>query len=344
MRGIFRRGSRLELVAGLGIALAMPALTVAAASAQGVSTTTTLAATTTQAGEVSPPATCTLTNLAVVVTGNAGVPAGTVNIEDGVGTGALQLASAALDATGQAAFVLDLPDGPHSLTAVYAGNTAFQNSASTASSVTISSQCDSTFVVAAYNPTQPPTTLTTLSLTAGQAGTVAVAVAPSQAYLASLTAPAFITLSCSGLPDQAGCTVTPENVEISPGQLAGATSTMVFQTYAASTSSISPAPRPGKNSNRIAWAFLLPGALGLGGLAWGARRRRWLTRLSLVALVGLVILMGTTGCNPRYGYENRGPVPNPPTPAGTYTIKVTAQSSNGVTATTQSSSFVLIVK
>jgi hypothetical protein len=40
VRGIVRRGLRLELVAGLGIALAMPAL----AAAAGVATTTTLTA------------------------------------------------------------------------------------------------------------------------------------------------------------------------------------------------------------------------------------------------------------------------------------------------------------
>jgi hypothetical protein len=62
-----------------------------------------------------------------------------------------------------------------------------------------------------------------------------------------------------------------------------------------------------------------------------------------VALVCLVTLLGTTGCNPRYGYEHHGPIPNPPTPAGTYTVTVTAQSNNGVTAITQNTTFVLTV-
>jgi hypothetical protein len=63
-----------------------------------------------------------------------------------------------------------------------------------------------------------------------------------------------------------------------------------------------------------------------------------------MALVGVVTMLGATGCNPRYGYEHHGPEPNPATPAGTYTVKVTAQSSNGVTATLRSTSFVLTVK
>ena len=118
---------------------------------------------------------------------------------------------------------------------------------------------------------------------------------------------------------------------------------MVIQTYAASTVKATPPTPPGSRSNPIAWAFLLPGALSLGGLAFGARRRRWLFRLSLVALIGLVTLLGTTACNPRYYYLNHAPPKNPGTPAGTYTVTVTAQSSNGVTALTHSTTFVLKV-
>ena len=118
---------------------------------------------------------------------------------------------------------------------------------------------------------------------------------------------------------------------------------MVIQTYAASTVKATPPTPPGSRANPIAWAFLLPGVLGLGGLAFGARRRRWLSRLSLVALVGLVTLLGTTACNPRYDYEHHGPSSNPATPAGTYNVTVTGQSSNGVTAITHSTTFVLVV-
>jgi len=253
----------------------MSALTVVAAQAQSVNTTTTL---TEQPGAS---ATCptqgltvALTNLTVAVTGNTGVPSGTVSIMDGTGSTAVQLASAALDPTGQASFGFYLADGAHSLSAVYAGNTTFIGSTSAPVAVTISSQCDSTFVVAAYNPTQPPTNLTTLTLTPGQSGTATITVTPSQEFVSALKAPAFITLSCSGLPDQASCSFTPENLEILPSQDGGVSSSMVILTYAASTTSISPANRPGKNSTPVAWAFLLPGALGLGGLAWGARRRR----------------------------------------------------------------------
>ena len=346
MRGIFCRSLRLELVAGLSITLAASTLAVVAAHAQSVNTTTTLTA---QPGAT---ATCStpnlsvaLTDIAVVVAGNAGVPVGTVSIMDGTGSAAVQLASASLDSSGHANFVFYLADGNHSLSAVYAGNSTFAASDSTPVSVPITSQCDSSFVVTASNLGPSATSASALTLTAGQTGTGTITVTPLQAYVSSLTAPAFITISCTGLPDTASCAFTPENVEILPGQNAGLTSAMMIQTVAASTTTLGlPAKQPGQNSTPIAWAILLPGVLGLGGLAWGARRRKWLARLSLMALVGVVTLLSATGCNPRYNYEHRGPVPNPATPAGTYTVTVTAQSSNGVTATLHSTSFVLTVK
>jgi hypothetical protein len=339
VRGIFRRGLRLELVAGLGLALAASALAVVAAHAQSVNTTTTLTA---QSSEAS---TCSLTTLSVAVTANAGIPAGTVNIEDEAGTSPVQLASAALNTSGQASFSLALGNGNHSLIAVYAGDATFSSSTSAAASAPVSSQCDSSFVVTVSNLGPSATSASTLTLTPGQSGTGTITVTPLQSYVSSLTAPEFVTISCSGLPDQASCSFTPENIEILPGQNAGITSAMMIQTVAASTTTSGlPANRPGQNRSPIAWAFLLPGVLGLGGLAWGARRRKWLARLSLVTMVGLITLLGTTGCNPRYNYEHHGPLPPPATPAGTYPVTVTAQSSNGVTATLYSTSFVLTVK
>jgi len=114
---------------------------------------------------------------------------------------------------------------------------------------------------------------------------------------------------------------------------------MVILTQLASSASLA---HP--QSNSVAWAILLPGALGLGGLAWGFRRRPWLNRLSLLALIALVTMLGTTACNPRYYYLNHGPPNNPATPAGTYTINVTAQSSNGVTAITNFTTLALTVQ
>jgi hypothetical protein len=309
---------------------------VAAAHAQSVNTTTALTA------QSSAASSCSLTSLAVTVTGNTGTPAGTVAIEDDAGSGTTTLASATLSSSGQASFSFALAKGSHSLSAVYAGNTTFIGSTSLPAAVDVSSQCDASFVVTLSSLTPSATAANTLNLTAGQTGTGTVTITPLQTYVSTLTAPAFVTISCSGLPDQATCNFTPEKIEILPLQNAGSTSLMEIQTVAASTTSVSPASRPGKGPSPIAWAFLLPGALGLGGLAWGARRR-WLSQLSLMALIGLVTLLGATGCNPRYDYQHHGPGPNSATPAGTYTIKVTAQSSDGVSAVKDSTTFVLVV-
>jgi hypothetical protein len=327
--GILCRGVRLELVRGLGIALAMLALTVTAAQAQALDTQTTLTAETRdQAGDG---AGRTQVTVAIAVTGEDGLPVtGPVSIFDRD----RQLAGVALDAQGQAKAVLNLTGGDHLLRAVFAGDATHKTSVSDSARVQTTVTAPPDFQVAVA-----PATLT---LTPGDAGTVVATITPENN--AALTAPMFVTLSCSGLPDLASCTFTPESLEILPTTTTAPTSTMVLLTSAASTTSISPSTRPGKGSTPAAWAFLLPGALSLGGLAWGARRRRWLKQLSLVALVALVTLLGTTACNPRYNYEHHGPVPNPATPAGTYTVKVVGQSSNGVTAITNNTTFVVTVK
>ncbi len=336
MRGIFRRALRLELVSGLVVALAMPALSVAA-HGQGVPTTTTLTAETSDQGGQ------TQATVTVNVTGDDGQPAtGAVVFSDR----GRQLSGVSLNAQGQATTVLDLVGGNHLLRASYTGDATHQ------SSVSASAVANSAITtIPDFQVTVAPATL---SLVPGTAGTLVITLTPVNN--ASLTAPMFVTLSCSGLPDQASCSSTPATLEIlpttptgctsgSPASACPPTSTMIIETVAASsTAKISPANPPGRGTSPIAWAFLLPGALGLSGLAWGTRRRSWLNRLSLVALVGLVTLLGTTACNPRYFYLNHGPPPSPPTPAGTYTVSVTGQATNGVTATVHSTTFALTVQ
>lgn len=342
MRGMNCRGPRLKLIAALVIALAMPAL--AFAIPVGVTTTTTLTA-----GTLSG---CSQALTITVAASGTPVTSGIVTINDEFNGNAIQLGSMTLSSSGTASPTVDLAAGSHSLTANFTGITGYQASTSTAVLVSVTTECE--FTVALSNITPASTTANTLTLTPGQSGSLTATVTPSVDFTSTLTSPMFVTISCSGLPDGASCLATPENLEIlsttpescPSGSLASAcppTSNIVLQTYAASTASASPLPPQGKGSAPIAWAFLLPGALSLGGLAFGARRRRWLNRLLLVALVGMVTVLGTTGCNPRYYYLNHGPPTNPPTPAGTYTVTVSAQSNNGVTAVTQNTTFVLVV-
>jgi len=69
-----------------------------------------------------------------------------------------------------------------------------------------------------------------------------------------------------------------------------------------------------------------------------------LQRLALVALMGLVTALGTTACKPLYNYYQHGPSHPPATPSGTYTVTVTGQSTNGVTAITNNTTMVLTVQ
>jgi hypothetical protein len=333
VRGIVCRKRRLELVRGLGIALVLPALAIGAQSSQvvpaqelpahGLSTQTTLHVETRDLGAR------TQAHLAVTVSGADGLPAtGVVAIGDH----GLSLAGAPLSAQGQASLVLDLAAGDHSLRATYIGDAAHQGSISQAAQVHALLTTTPDFQISVAPAT--------LSLTAGQSGTVTASVTPVNA--AALTAPMFVTLSCSGLPDESSCSFTPENLEILPTTTAAIASTMVIITQTASSASAKPPAHP--HYNPVALAFLLPGALALGGLAWSSRRHSRLFRPSLLALIALVTMLGTTACNPRYDYEHHGPPQNPATPSGTYKVTVTAQSSNGIAATTHSTTLALTVQ
>jgi hypothetical protein len=308
---------RLELVAALGVALASPAL--AWEGPQGTQTTLS-AETRVQNGH-------TVAAFAVAVKGEDGLPAaGAVVIEED----GRQLAGAGLSGEGQARLEFGLPPGEHNLSAVYMGDAAHKASTSAVSGVRAQAATTPGFQVS-VNPGS-------LSLTAGQSGYATVSITPVNA--SALPAPMFVTLACSGFPDQSSCTFTPENVEILPTATAAITSSMSITTQ---KQSLVKNEAPSRAESRpVAWAILLPGTLGLAGLAFSARRR-WLSRLALVALVALVAGLGTTACAPRYNYYNHGPDRNLPTPSGSYTLKLTAQSSNGISASTQSIPFSLTV-
>ena len=315
------RRLNLKWVVALGMALA------GAARAAGpqqplLSTTTTVSAETrTQNGH-------TVSSFAVAVKGEDGTPAtGAVVLqEDGQ-----PLAGAALSGEGRARLEVTLPAGDHNLVAVYNGDATHRGSISGMSGVRAQ--------VAATTPDfQLAVAPGSASLTAGQSGSAIVSLTPVNA--SALTGPMFVTLACAGFPDQSSCTFTPENVEILPNATGAITSSMTLVTQGRNRTAV----LGRTDRNPVAWALLLPGTLGLAGLAFSARRKRWLSRLALVALMGFVSVLGATACAPRYNYYNHGPPFNLPTPAGSYTLQITAQSSNGVAATTHTTSFALTVK
>jgi hypothetical protein len=241
------------------------------------------------------------------------------------------LAGFFLNAAGSATATLDLAPGDHTLSAVYIGDQLHQGSRSAVSPIHAVAGTTPDFSVSIAPAT--------LSLKQGQAGSALVSVTPVNA--ASLTAPMFVTMSCSGLPDQTACTFTPENIEVPIGATTAINSSMVIATQAGTL-------KTGKaNSPRVArpvaWAVMLPSTLALVGFAFGARRRRFLSRLVLLATLAFVTILGATACSPLYNYNNHGPTPNLPTPTGTYKVTVAAQSSNGVSATTHTTTIALTV-
>ena len=322
------RGLRLERVAGLCVAMALPTLGFAAVSPQKLATETRLTA------ETHDTAAGTQAVISVNVTGADGqAPSGAVVVQDAGNP----VAGLVLNTAGEAQATLALAPGDHTLTAAYEGDNLHQISSSSVTPVRAATGAAFNFTV-----TVAPASL---SLTAGQSGTVTASITPVNA--ATLTAPMFVTLSCSGLPDQSACTFTPQNVEILPNETAPIASTMVLATSAgiAATAKLAPQNQPRHSGAQpIAWAVMLPGVLGLAGIAFGTRRRRWLHRLSLIALVGFVSVLGATACSPQYDYYHHGPPHNLPTPSGTYQVSVTAQSNNGITAITNSTNLALTVK
>jgi len=302
-------------------AIAVPALAAPAAVKQQPTQTTLLVDTRDVNGR-------TEANISVAVIGEdgSGAPGSITIADDGK-----SLAGIVLNSQGQATSTITLPGGPHSLRAIYSGNSthAASNSALSTLAATAGTTPDFSIAVAPGS----------ISLKQGQSGSAVVTITPINA--ASLAAPMFVTISCAGLPDQSSCTFTPENIEIPMGASKGITSSMILATQGPSIAHGQSVTV--RDAHPVAWAVLLPGTLTLGGLAFGLRRRRFLSRMLLMALLAFVGVLGSTACSPLYNYRNHGPTTNLPTPAGTYNVTISAQSSNGVSATTHTTTIAVTV-
>ena len=318
---IFCRSLRLQWVAALAVAAAMPMLAATGATPQQATRTSLRIDTRDGNGR-------TQATLSMEVTGADGQPArGSIAIQDR----GKSLAGIALDTNGHATATIDLASGDHSLSAVYTGDTAHLSSSSEVTPVHAVTGTTPDFSVSIAPAT--------VSLKQGQSGSATASVTPINA--ASLTAPMFVTLSCSGLPDQSACSFTPENIEIPVGATAAINSSMVLATQATSLAKVEPNLK--RRAQPVVLAVLAPGVLVLGGIAFGTRRRRFLSRLVLLGMVAFVSVLGTVACAPLYNYRNHGPPKNLPTPAGSYTVTIAAQSSNGVVATTHTTTIALTV-
>ncbi len=282
----------------------------------------------------------TMAAFRAAVQGEDGQPAtGTVSLLDFQHGRVQDLASAALDAEGKASLQLDsLTEGDHSIRAVFSGDPLHAGSRSQALFVHPQASAVPDFTLAIAP--------TSLSIAApGDSSTVNLTVTPTNSFTG------FLSLSCSGpptattLPQGVTCTFAPANLQLSAPTTANptgaVTANMTLVTSApqliANTQkpqTLQPGPRP------VFLAGLIPGVLLLGFLG---RKRKMLGRIVLVLLIGAVGMIGTTSCAARYYYLHHGPKFGG-TPAGNYTIVVSAQTSNGVTAASHFASLALTIK
>ena len=151
---------------------------------------------------------------------------------------------------------------------------------------------------------------TTLTVTAGGYGSTVLTVAS----IGGFTGP--VQFSCQDLPAQVTCAFNPTQQTLAANGTF--TSTLQLGTQAPSGTASSAIER----HSAVALACALPGALALLGLA-RRRRSRSIQWLAVALLVGGTTL-GLSGCSQRYGYLHHPPTVATGTPAGTYSITVTA--------------------
>jgi Bacterial Ig-like domain (group 3) len=284
----------------------------AAAAENAAATQTTLSVTTDNAG---PRTRATLT---AHVSGDlTGSPSGVVNFR----SGSTDLGSALLDGEGNASLQTDLlPEGSHQVIAIYTGQTTYLTSISRPELVQANVSTAAGFTVAA--------TPTSLSTAVGGFVSSNVTVTPVNGFNA------YVSLSCTGLPINTTCTFTPVNVlaactTSASGVQSCAPGTSVMQIQ---TQTPSPKASAGNSDGGMGrYAFAFPVLFGLAGLG-ACKRRNW--RNLCMGVLALAGALGMTACSQRYNYLNHGPLNNPGTPIGSYTITVQASSSTGSQTTT----------
>ena len=216
---------------------------------------------------VSAPATITspYTVTATVTSAQGGVVTGPVNFFD---EGVL-IGSGMLDSKGTATFVItNLASGAHSFTATYPGDA--NNLQSTSQAVYIGGTGGGDFSLAVLP--------TSLSLAAGQAGSVTLSLTPT----GGISGSALFT--CTGLPAGSTCTFSPASLTLN------GSATVQTTTVSITLPSASASVRP---DLRVFYAFI-PGFL-LAGLC--VRRKRCMLRLLCLVMAAALCCAGVLGCS-----------------------------------------------
>jgi uncharacterized protein len=229
-------------------------------------------------------------------TADTGTPTGTVTFYDGTTT----LGTASLS-SGVATFSTStLAVGSHPITAVYALTPPY--AASTSNTVT-------EVILSTFSLTATPSSRTIYT---GEAATYTLTVTPGSGFDLD------VALTCSGVPANATCTITPSTVTGGSG-----TAKLVVQ---------STAPSKTTASAQRGWP-LLAGLLLLVPLRW----KRWRGRIAILLLGVATACFGFAGCGSS-GTLSGG------TTAGSYTITITGTAVAGTVTLTQSTTVTTTVK
>jgi len=234
------------------------------------------------------------------------LPTGTVTFTEG----ATVLRTVALAGSIVASFQTSaLPVGTHTVLAQYSGDANYSGSTSTALVVNIGNPD--------YGINFPSGSST---VKAGQSASYTVNVTTTDGFAGT------INFACpSGLPSLTNCSFNPASVTVNGNT---GSSALTISTTAAT---VAP-PVTGLNSRLTGAGFLALGMV-LAGLA-GRKRRRLQSAMMLVVVLGL--LFGLSSC----GGGGSNVQHNPGTPAGTYTVTVSATSGT----TTHQSTITLVVQ
>ncbi len=243
---------------------------------------------------------------ATVAPGNSGVPTGTVSFLDG----ATQIGTASLNGSGVATLSTStLAAGTHSITAVYGGDSNFNGSTSTASSV----------VVTATGFSLTSSALSPSSVVAGSSAQSTITITPVGGL-----SPSTVNLTCSVTP-----VVSPAaTCSLGAVAVSGATGSAVLTVgTTGARAALAPQPAGRDSSKLLALALLIPG-LFLCGTGIGGSNRRKLIAIVFLALTGCMLQTACSGVSS--GTHSAG------TPSGTYSVTVTGSASGTQQTTTVS--------
>ncbi len=232
---------------------------------------------------------------AVAGTVSSASPTGTVSFYDGttlLGTSPLS-SGAATFTTAQ------LPVGSQTIAATYSGDANFNPGTAAASVVVNVTALPPDFTLSAPAPT-------TLQLQQGSSGIV------NLTLTANATFSNTVTVSCSGAPTEASCSITPSTISLSASGSAQV-AVLVQTTVPNNTSSA--------ENHLPTWIKGSASLCGMLLLLWPAKRRRSFQGLKLA----IILSLGMIGISSLSGCGSSGPK-YPGTPAGTSTITVTATS------------------